>query len=73
MNQSGLIFGYTALVDGLVRRINHERDEGAEVVARAAVLRGLTRLEFCGSRLSASRQMNAIGGSGASWGHRILP
>jgi type III pantothenate kinase len=31
--QSGLIFGYTALVDGLVRRINHERDEGAEVIA----------------------------------------
>ena len=31
--QSGLIFGYTALVDGLVRRINHERDEAAEVIA----------------------------------------
>src|SRR5207247_2240207 len=31
--QSGLIFGYTALVDGLVRRINHERDEGAQVIA----------------------------------------
>jgi len=31
--QSGLIFGYTALVDGLVRRIEHERSEQAEVIA----------------------------------------
>jgi type III pantothenate kinase len=31
--QSGLIFGYTALVDGLVRRINKERDENAHVIA----------------------------------------
>jgi type III pantothenate kinase len=31
--QSGLIFGYTALVDGLVERINLERGEHAHVVA----------------------------------------
>lgn len=31
--QSGLIFGYTALVDGLVERINNERGERAHVVA----------------------------------------
>jgi type III pantothenate kinase len=31
--QSGLIFGYTALVDGLVRRINKERGENARVIA----------------------------------------
>lgn len=31
--QSGLIFGYTALVDGLVERINRERGEHAHVVA----------------------------------------
>ncbi|MGH7906337.1 MAG: type III pantothenate kinase [Candidatus Binataceae bacterium] len=31
--QSGLIFGYTALVDGLVRRIDKERGEAARVIA----------------------------------------
>jgi type III pantothenate kinase len=31
--QSGLIFGYTALVDGLVARIRRERGENARVVA----------------------------------------
>ncbi len=31
--QSGLIFGYTALVDGLVERIQRERGEGARVIA----------------------------------------
>ncbi len=31
--QSGLIFGYTALVDGLVSRIRRERNENARVVA----------------------------------------
>jgi len=31
--QSGLIFGYTALVDGLANRILHERGEKARVVA----------------------------------------
>ncbi|HUA35016.1 MAG TPA: type III pantothenate kinase [Candidatus Binataceae bacterium] len=31
--QSGLIFGYTALVDGLVNRIRRERNENARVVA----------------------------------------
>jgi type III pantothenate kinase len=31
--QSGLIFGYTALVDGLVERIDHERCERAHVIA----------------------------------------
>jgi len=31
--QSGLIFGYTALVDGLVRRIDDERGENAKVIA----------------------------------------
>jgi type III pantothenate kinase len=31
--QSGLIFGYTALVDGLVDRINRERAESARVIA----------------------------------------
>lgn len=31
--QSGLIFGYTALVDGLVNRINKERGEAARVIA----------------------------------------
>ncbi len=31
--QSGLIFGYTALVDGLVDRINKERAENARVIA----------------------------------------
>ncbi len=31
--QSGLIFGYTALVDGLVERIRRERSESARVVA----------------------------------------
>ncbi len=31
--QSGLVFGYTALVDGLVNRINKERAEQARVIA----------------------------------------
>jgi len=31
--QSGLIFGHTALVDGLVTRIRHERGEKARVIA----------------------------------------
>jgi type III pantothenate kinase len=31
--QSGLVFGYTAMVDGLVRRINRERHENARVIA----------------------------------------
>jgi type III pantothenate kinase len=31
--QSGLIFGYTALVDGLVHRIRRERGENARVIA----------------------------------------
>jgi type III pantothenate kinase len=31
--QSGLVFGYTALVDGLVRRIERERGEKARVIA----------------------------------------
>ena len=31
--QSGIIFGYTALVDGLVERINRERGEHAHVIA----------------------------------------
>ncbi len=31
--QSGLIFGYAALVDGLVERINNERGERARVIA----------------------------------------
>lgn len=31
--QSGLIFGYTALVDGLVERIRHERGEKSRVIA----------------------------------------
>jgi type III pantothenate kinase len=31
--QSGLIFGYTALVDGLVHRIRRERGESARVIA----------------------------------------
>jgi type III pantothenate kinase len=31
--QSGLIFGYTALVDGLVERIMHERGEKTRVIA----------------------------------------
>jgi len=31
--QSGLVFGYTALVDGLVRRIDRERGENAAVIA----------------------------------------
>ena len=31
--QSGLIFGYTALVDGLVNRIRRERNESARVIA----------------------------------------
>ncbi len=31
--QSGLIFGYTALVDGLVHRIRKERGEKAHVLA----------------------------------------
>jgi type III pantothenate kinase len=31
--QSGLVFGYTALVDGLVERIRHERGEKARVIA----------------------------------------
>ena len=31
--QSGLVFGYTALVDGLVNRIRRERNENARVVA----------------------------------------
>ncbi len=31
--QSGLVFGYTALVDGLVERINRERGERAHVIA----------------------------------------
>jgi type III pantothenate kinase len=31
--QSGLIFGYTALVDGLVARIRRERNENARVIA----------------------------------------
>ena len=30
--QSGLVFGYTALVDGLVARIQHERGEHARVI-----------------------------------------
>jgi len=31
--QSGLIYGYTSLVDGLVTRIRHERGEKAKVIA----------------------------------------
>ena len=31
--QSGLVFGYTSLVDGLVHRIRKERGEKARVIA----------------------------------------
>ncbi len=41
--QSGLIFGYTALVDGLVRRIERERGERAEVIATGGFAELVTR------------------------------
>jgi type III pantothenate kinase len=43
--QSGLIFGYTALVDGLVHRIRKERGERARVIATGGRLAELIATE----------------------------
>jgi len=41
--QSGLIFGYTALVDGLVHRIRKERGERARVIATGGLAELIAR------------------------------